>query len=293
MILDGKAIALTIQNALRDEIQALIARRKRAPQLNVILVGDHTPSQIYVERKTRACAEVGITSYTQKLPASITEKALLTEVQRLNNDPDVDGILVQLPLPSHINSLGIITAILPSKDIDGLHPNNVGGALLGIEEAFSPCTPLGVQVLLQKSGISVFGKHVVILGRSNLVGKPMASLLMQNTPTANATVTLAHSKTEHLADLTRSADILIAAMGQPLFVKADMVKEGAVVVDVGINRLENRTKKSGFSIVGDVDFEAVSPKCAAITPVPGGVGPMTIAMLLSNTLKSYKMASVW
>lgn len=287
MILDGKAIADQIQNDIRAEVLQLAQKGARRPKLAVILVGDHAPSRIYVTRKTKACEEVGIDSSTQEFPESISEKALLEVIHLLNEDPAVDGILVQLPLPSHIDSLKIINNISPSKDVDGLHPLNVGGVLLGIETAFAPCTPLGVKVLLEQSGIDVYGKHVVVIGRSNLVGKPTAALLMQNSPTANATVTVVHSKTKNLAAIVKTADVIIAAMGKPRFVTADMVKEGAVVVDVGINRIDNPEKKSGYELVGDVDFSNVSKKCSAISPVPGGVGPMTIAMLLSNTLKSY------
>jgi methylenetetrahydrofolate dehydrogenase (NADP+)/methenyltetrahydrofolate cyclohydrolase len=287
MIIDGKAIADEIQNDLRYELQQLALKGARKPRLAVILVGDHSPSRIYVTRKTKACHDVGIDSSTKELPESVSESSLLQEIHQLNNDPNVDGILVQLPLPHHINTLNVIKSISPSKDVDGLHPLNVGGVLLGIESAFAPCTPLGVKVLLEKSEISVYGKHVVVLGRSNLVGKPMAALLMQNIPTANATVTVVHSKTERIKEIVHTADVIIAAIGKPRFVTADMVKDGAVIIDVGINRIDNNEKKSGYELVGDVDFEGVKDKCSAITPVPGGVGPMTIAMLLSNTLKSY------
>lgn len=287
MIIDGKAIADEIQNNIRVQILQAAQQGARKPKLSVILVGEHPPSRIYVTRKTKACEEVGIESDTAELPADVTEAALISHIEALNEDPHIDGILVQLPLPNHIDSLNVIRHISPAKDIDGLHPLNVGGVLLGVESAFAPCTPLGVKVLLEHAGIEISGKHVVVLGRSNLVGKPMAALLMQNNPKANATVTVVHSKTKNLPEIVLTADIIIAAMGQPKFVKADMVKEGAVVVDVGINRIENPSKKAGYEIVGDVDFEAVKSKCLAISPVPGGVGPMTIAMLLSNTLKSY------
>lgn len=277
-IIDGKAIARQIQQEIKDAIATTAGRK---PCLAMIVVGENPASQIYVQRKAAACESIGMISIRQKFPATISEKALLSELEKLNNDSKVDGILVQLPLPGHINPLSVICAISPDKDVDGLHPLNAGKLLIGDTEGFAPCTPLGIKVLLQRSSIEVAGKHVVIMGRSALVGKPMAALLMQNAPGANATVTVVHSFSKNLKELTSVADILIAAMGKPKFVTAEMVKKNSVVIDVGINKVNNH-------IVGDVDFEKVKEKCAFITPVPGGVGPMTIAMLLSNTWKSYQ-----
>lgn len=276
-----------INNKIIENIKTKIARMQgRAPCLAVLLVGDHTPSRIYVSRKIKACTEVGITSIVKELPATITENELLQQVKILNENHDVDGILIQLPLPPHINTINVIQYIDPSKDVDGLHPINAGKLLIGETDGFVPCTPLGIKVLLEQSNIPVAGKHVVILGRSNLVGRPLAALLLRNAPSGNATVTVAHSHTQNLKAITNSADILVAAIGKPLFVTADMVKKGAVVIDVGINKLADPSKKSGFRIVGDTDYDALKEKCAYITPVPGGVGPMTIAMLLSNTLQA-------
>ena len=284
MLIDGKIIAMQVQQEIKQGLANITGRK---PCLAVILVGDHPASEIYVDRKAKACAEVGILSLKKQLPKSTTEAALISEIEALNADNSVDGILVQLPLPEQINPINIIHRISPAKDVDGLHPENVGKMLIGEQSGFIPCTPLGIKVLLERCNIEVAGKHVVILGRSNLVGKPTAAILMQNTLGGNATVTVAHSRTANLAALCRMADILIAAIGQPRFVTAEMVKDGAVVVDVGINKIEDKSRSVGYQIVGDVDFETVKDKCAYITPVPGGIGPMTIAMLLSNTLKSY------
>lgn len=284
MIIDGKKIAEEIQSDIRSQIVQLPGR---PPCLAVILIGDHPPSHIYVKRKTKACESVGIRSLLVSLSTSVTEIELIAQVDALNESPDVDGILVQLPLPSHINTSNIMHRVNPEKDVDGFHPLNIGKMLIGETDGFFPCTPLGVQIMLQRSGINVSGKKVLIIGRSNIVGKPLAALLMQNSPSGNATVTVANSRTENLKELCLASDVIIAAMGQPKFLKADMVKDGAVVVDVGINKIADSSKKSGYQIVGDADFEALAPKCSWISPVPGGVGPMTIAMLLSNTLKSY------
>lgn len=277
MIMDGKAVATQIQQELKQEIAQ--ASKKRPPCLAVILVGTHLPSQIYVNRKRKACESIGILSILHQLPEETSEAMLLQQLDQLNRDPNVDGILVQLPLPPQINPMTIIQRIDPRKDVDGLHPINAGKLLTGDTTGFVPCTPLGIKVLLERSEINVSGKHVVILGRSNLVGKPLAALLMQNAEGANATVTVAHSFSNQVKELCQIADILVVAMGRAQFVKADMVRPGVVIVDVGINKV-------GDEIVGDVDFDAVKGKCAFITPVPGGVGPMTIAMLLSNTWKA-------
>ncbi len=283
MIIDGNGIANQIQN----EIKASIAKCKgRAPFLAVIIIGNHPASLLYVKRKRAACENTHINSKTIHLSESILESDVINTIKTLNQDENVDGILLQLPLPSHLDPLKITPHIAVNKDVDGLNPYNVGKMLMGDQDTFFPCTPLGIKEMLIRSHVDISGKHVVILGRSNLVGKPMAAILMQNQPDCNATVTIAHSKTEHLQKICQSADILIAAIGRPHFVTADMVKEGAVVIDVGINKIASY-ETSSSKIVGDVDFESVKNKCAHITPVPGGVGPMTIAMLLANTFKSY------
>ncbi len=277
-LIDGVGLAQKIQEQIKEAIASLPHRK---PGLAFILVGDDPASQSYIRMKKKRCHEVGILSFDHELPRATSEEALLHLIKELNCDPRIDGILVQLPLPPHIRTLDIVSAIDPKKDVDGFHPLNVGKMLLGESEGFFPCTPLGIQVLLHAAGVSLQGKHVVIVGRSNIVGKPLAALLMQKNPHGNATVTVAHSLSDNLPALCRSADVLIAAIGKPHFIREEMVKEGAVVIDVGINRL------SSGQIVGDVDFEKVAPRCSKITPVPGGVGPMTIALLLSNTLLSY------
>jgi len=281
MILDGKKIAESIEDTIKDAIQHL---KKRPPALAFIRVGDNPASLAYIRMKKKKCHKVGITSIDRELPEDTSEKNLLKEIETLNQDPHIDGILIQLPLPSHINTPNIVCAVDPKKDVDGFHPLNIGKLLLGEKDGFISCTPYGIQVLLHHANINLEGKHVVILGRSNIVGKPLAALLMQKEKGANATVTIAHSKTQNLQALCQSADILVAAMGNPRFVTASMVKQGAVVIDVGINR-------GPHGLVGDVDFDQVAPKCRLITPVPGGVGPMTIAMLLSNTLLGYQRHS--
>ncbi|MEI8365265.1 MAG: bifunctional methylenetetrahydrofolate dehydrogenase/methenyltetrahydrofolate cyclohydrolase FolD [Parachlamydiaceae bacterium] len=285
MIIDGKRIASEIQQEIKQELTQMPGRR---PCLAVVLVGDHPASLLYVERKTMACAEVGILSIKKHLPANLSESDLIAEIEKLNNNDAIDGILLQLPLPPHVNPIKVIHHIIPEKDVDGLHPTNIGKLFIGDPNTFAPCTPLGIKVLLERSNIEVGGKHALVIGRSNLVGKPMAALLMQNTPGGNATVTIAHSRTTNLPTLCRMADIIIAAMGQPRFLTADMIKDGAVVIDVGTNKIEDKSRSSGYRIVGDVDFDNVHPKCSYISPVPGGVGPMTIAMLLSNTLKAMR-----
>lgn len=278
MILDGKKLALEIQGEIAQKVLSLKIRK---PGLAVILVGNNAASKTYVNAKNKACHAVGFYSQTIELPDTIAESDLLKQIELLNIDPMIDGILVQLPLPPHIDEKKITAAISPSKDVDGFHPLNVGKMLLGEEDGFLPCTPHGIKILLEKYQIEVAGKHVVILGRSNIVGKPLAAILMQKKKGCNATVTVAHSHSESLADFTRSADILVAALGKPHFVTKDLVKKEATVIDVGINRLANG------KLVGDVDFDAVSQVARAITPVPGGIGPMTIAMLLQNTLRSF------
>jgi methylenetetrahydrofolate dehydrogenase (NADP+)/methenyltetrahydrofolate cyclohydrolase len=287
-IIDGNAIAAQIKNEVKDEVERLKAKGVN-PCLAAVLVGDITASKIYVRTKRRTCEQVGMTSVLHEHPADISEEELLGLIDALNNDPAVHGILVQLPLPEHIDETKVIQRIAPAKDVDGFHPVNVGKLVIGLD-TFKSCTPAGIQELLIRSGVDVAGKHVVILGRSNIVGKPMANILVQKQKGANATITVCHSRTRNLAGLARQGDILIAAMGQPKFVKAEMVAQGAVVIDVGINRVEDPGSKKGYKLVGDVDFDSVSKVASAITPVPGGVGPMTVAMLMVNTLKAARMA---
>jgi methylenetetrahydrofolate dehydrogenase (NADP+)/methenyltetrahydrofolate cyclohydrolase len=285
-IIDGKAVAAQIREELKAEVEAIKAQGG-APGLAVVLVGDDPASQVYVRNKQKACEEIGVASFGHFLPAETTEAYLLELVDVLNADPKVHGILVQLPLPRHIDEKKVVNTILPAKDVDGLHPANVGKLLTG-EDTLVSCTPQGCQELITRSGYDPSGKHVVIVGRSNLVGKPLAAILMQKARGANATVTICHSGTRHIGAYTRQADILVTAMGKPGFVTADMVREGVVVIDVGTTRVEDASKKSGYRLAGDVDFASVEPKAEAITPVPGGVGPMTITMLLKNTVKAYR-----
>ena len=285
-IIDGKAIAAEIRAELANDVEALKAKGV-TPGLAVVLVGEDPASEVYVRNKHKSCVELGINSYAHDLPANTTEKRLLNLLAKLNDNPAVHGILVQMPLPKQINSEKVINAIAPEKDVDGFHPINVGKLLAG-EGAFVSCTPAGVQQMLMRTGHDPSGKHVVIIGRSNIVGKPLAALLVQKADGANATVTICHSRTKNIAKITQQADILIAAIGVPEFVKSRMVKEGAVVIDVGTNRVEDSTKKSGYRLTGDVDFKNVSKKVKAISPVPGGVGPMTITMLLMNTVRAAK-----
>lgn len=279
MIIDGKKIANDIQEEIRSQVEKLPGRK---PCLAVIMVGEHPASAIYVRRKIEACQACGIRSLKIELSEDIEEKQLLDEIDKLNRSNEVDGILIQLPLPPHMNPLAINEKIDPEKDVDGLHPVNVGKLLMGEKTGFIPCTPLGIQALIERSGFEIAGKHVVVIGRSMIVGKPVAALLMQSATGGNATVTVLHSRSEKIPEICRMADFIIVAIGKQNFLKQNMVKPGAVVIDVGINRIPGSKK-----IAGDADFDALVNTCAAITPVPGGVGPMTIAMLLSNTLKSY------
>ncbi|NLV45099.1 MAG: bifunctional methylenetetrahydrofolate dehydrogenase/methenyltetrahydrofolate cyclohydrolase FolD [Candidatus Hydrogenedentes bacterium] len=287
LIINGKQIASEILEELKHEISDLRAK-KVTPGLAVVLVGDNPASEVYVRNKRKTCEELGIDSFAYDLPDTCSEKKLLKLIDKLNADPKIHGILVQLPLPRHINEKRILEAILPEKDVDGFHPVNVGRLLNG-EDCFVSCTPAGCHALLLRSGIKPAGKHVVIVGRSNIVGKPLAALLMQKAANANATVTICHSNTRNMSKYTQEADILVAAMGVPEFIKPRMVREGAVVIDVGVNRISDPTRKSGNRLVGDVAFSGVSKKAKAITPVPGGVGPMTIAMLMKNTVKAVHM----
>lgn len=286
-LIDGKQIAETIKAEIAAEVQRMVDMDDKRPHLAAILVGEDPASETYVSSKSKACEQVGFESSTYKLPADVSEKELLETVAFINNDPDIDGLIVQLPLPSHINNQKVIEAIRPEKDVDGFHPVNVGRTTIGLPSYVS-ATPRGILELFMRSGIETSGKHCVVLGRSNIVGKPMANLMARNEEPGNATVTICHSKTRDLKALTLSADILIVAIGKPEFVTGDMVKEGATVIDVGIHRVPSTQTKSGFRLIGDVKFDEVAAKASYITPVPGGVGPMTIVSLLMNTLKAFK-----
>ncbi len=285
-IIDGKQVAADMRAELKDEV-ARLKKQGIVPGLGVILVGDDPASKSYVTAKERTCEEIGIYSDDNRLAADTSQEDLMALVEKMNKDPKIHGILVQLPLPKGLNEAEVLLAIDPAKDVDGFHPMNVGKMVVG-EKAFQPCTPHGVIQLLIRSGVKIEGANVVIVGRSNIVGKPLANMLIQKRPNRNATVTVCHTRTKDLAHHTRQADIVIAAAGKPNTVTADMIKEGAVVIDVGVNRVEDPTKKQGYRLVGDVDFEAVKEKASLITPVPGGVGPMTITMLLYNTVESAK-----
>jgi len=289
-LIDGRAIAEKVYVDLRNEI-AQLKSKGVTPGIAVVLVGDDPASRAYVRSKDKMSRELGLHSVKLELPATTSQEELLARVDELNRDPQVHGILVQSPPPKQIDEAAIVLALDPRKDVDGFHPLNVAKLAMGDETAFVPCTPLGVQRLLIESKIDVAGAHVVVLGRSMIVGKPVALLLMQKAKGGDATVTVAHSRTKNLEEVTRSADILIAAIGRAHFVKENHVRDGAVVIDVGINRVEDKSDKRGYRLVGDVAFDEVAPKCKAITPVPGGVGPMTIAMLMSNTVKAAKMFS--
>jgi methylenetetrahydrofolate dehydrogenase (NADP+)/methenyltetrahydrofolate cyclohydrolase len=288
-IIDGKQVAADMRTELKEEV-AKLKEKGIVPGIGVILVGEDPASKSYVTAKERTCEELGIYSDDNRLPEETTQQELLALVEKMNNDPKINGILVQLPLPKHLNEAEVLLAIDPEKDVDGFHPMNVGKMMVG-EKAFLPCTPHGVIQLLIRSGVTIEGSDVVIVGRSNIVGKPLANMLIQKKATGNATVTVCHTRTKDLADKTKQADIVIAAAGRPNMVTADMVKEGVVVIDVGVNRVEDATKKRGYRLVGDVDFEAVKEKASLITPVPGGVGPMTITMLMYNTVESAKRAA--
>lgn len=287
-VIDGKAIAAALCAELAEEVQRLQSSHQVTPGLAVVRVGEDPASKVYVGMKVKKCAELGIYSRMELLPEDASQDQLLALVDELNNDPKIHGILVQLPLPGQLNEDEVIAAIAPSKDVDCFHPVNVGKMLIGDEDGFFPCTPHGVQILLEKSGIETSGKHCVVIGRSNIVGKPMAALMVQKSSMANCTVTICHSRTPDIGAITRQADILVAAIGKPEFVTADMVKEGAVVVDVGINRVDTPDGPKPYKLVGDVDFGQVAPVSSAITPVPGGVGPMTIATLMNNAVKACK-----
>ena len=283
-IIDGKQVAADMRAELKEKV-AKLKDKGVTPGLAVVLVGEDPASKSYVTAKERACEEIGIFSDDNRLPAETTEEDLLALIDKLNTDPKINGILVQLPLPKHIDEDKILLAIDPAKDVDGFHPVNVGKMVVG-QDAYLPCTPHGIIQLLIRSKVKLEGAEVVIVGRSNIVGKPIANMLIQKAPTGNATVTVCHTRTKNMAEHVRRADIIIAAAGWPNTITADMVKDGAVVIDVGVNRVEDATKKRGYRLAGDVDFEAVKEKASLITPVPGGVGPMTITMLLYNTVQS-------
>lgn len=284
-LLDGKKTAALVQEAIAEEVRQIVTKGHRPPHLVAILVGNNGASMTYVNNKVTACERVGFASSVVNLPEDISQEALLEEIEKLNKDKSIDGFIVQLPLPKHINEQEVLLTVNPDKDADGFHPTNFGRMALGLD-AFIPATPYGILELLTQYKIPTDGKHVVVIGRSDIVGRPISILLSQKP--WNATVTLTHSRTQNLSKLTKEADIIIAALGIPNFLKAEMVKEGAVIVDVGITRVADASAKKGFRIVGDVDFEQVKQKASYITPVPGGVGPMTIAMLMKNTLNAYK-----
>jgi methylenetetrahydrofolate dehydrogenase (NADP+)/methenyltetrahydrofolate cyclohydrolase len=286
ILIDGRIIAKTIKEEIRKEVSDLLDAGKRPPHLVAVIVGEDGASLSYVASKEKQSKEVGFTSSVYRFPETITEKELLETLDFLNNDPEVDGYIVQLPLPKHISERKVLESINPAKDVDGFHPTNEGRMMIGLP-SYIPATPYGIKKLLDRSNIETEGKHCVVLGRSNIVGTPISILMSRNSSKANCTVTMCHSKTKNLKEICLQADIIIVAIGKPEFLTADMVKEGAVIVDVGIHRIPADNEK-GYKIIGDVKYDEVASKCKAITPVPGGVGPMTIVALLDNTLKAYK-----
>lgn len=288
-LIDGKLISEQIKEEIKKEVAAMIDRGERAPHLAAVLVGEDPASQTYVASKEKNCTSVGITSTIYRMEENTTEKQLMDVIEFLNNDTEVDGFIVQLPLPKHLDENKVIAAINPVKDVDGFHPENLGKMVLG-QDTFISATPFGIMEMLRRCQIETVGKHCVVIGRSNIVGTPMSILMSRTTNPGNATVTLCHSKTQNLKEIAASADILIVAIGKPNFVTADMVKPGAVVIDVGMHRIEDASKQSGFRLTGDVDFPEVSKKASWITPVPGGVGLTTIAALLMNTMKARRKA---
>ena len=288
-LIDGKAIADQVKLEIAEEVKQIKANGGKTPHLAVIIVGHDGGSETYVAHKVKSCEQVGFKSTKLAFEADITEEALLKEIEKLNNDDDVDGFIVQLPLPKHISEQKVIEAIDYRKDVDGFHPINVGRTSIGLP-SFVSATPSGIMELLKRYKIETAGKHCVVIGRSNIVGKPVSTLMMQKAYPGDATVTVCHSRTKNLKEITLQADIIIAALGSPKFLKADMVKDGVVIIDVGTTRVPSDKTKSGFKLTGDVDFENVAPKCSYITPVPGGVGPMTICSLLKNTLLAGKKA---
>lgn len=286
-LLDGKVVSQAYKNQIKTEVEQRIAEGKKRPHLAAILVGDNPASQAYVGNKVKTCGELGFESTLIKYGNDISESDLLASIEKLNADDDIDGILVQLPLPQHIDENKIIDTIKANKDVDGFHPMNLGKMMIG-QQSFIPATPYGIMLMLEHYNIDTAGKHCVVIGRSNIVGTPMSILLSRNSKPGNCTVSLTHSRTKNLKELCLQADIIVAAIGKANYVSADMVKEGAIIIDVGINRIEDSSKKSGFRLVGDVDFDNVKDKCSYITPVPGGVGLMTICALMKNTLLAAK-----
>ena len=287
-LLDGKATAEQIREELKSAVEQRASQGRKIPHLAAVIVGSDGASRTYVNSKVKTCEKVGFKSTLIELPTDITEEALLKKVNELNDSDEVDGFIVQLPLPSHIDEHKVTLAVKPSKDVDGFHPENLGRMMLGLP-CFLPATPAGIIEMLDRYNVETSGKNCVVIGRSHIVGSPMSVLMARNAKVGNCTVTLTHSRTQNLAEITRSADILIVAIGKPEFVTGEMVKDGAVVVDVGIHRVEDSTKKSGFKLLGDVKYDEVAPKCSHISPVPGGVGPMTIASLMINTLKAMEL----
>jgi len=285
-IIDGNELAKQIKSELKEKVDAVVATGKRAPHLAAVLIGDHPASRSYVTNKVRSCGEAGFQSTLIQRPAEISQQALMDIIQDLNNDPEIDGFIVQLPLPENMNEMDITLAIKPEKDVDGFHPMNIGRMTLGLP-AYLPATPMGIMQMLERYKIDISGKQCCVIGRSNIVGTPISILLSRRAVPGDGTVVLCHSRTPNIKEIAAESDVLVVALGRPNFVKADMVKEGAVVIDVGINRVDDASKKSGFRLVGDVDYDAVAPKCSYITPVPGGVGPMTVTSLLINTWKAY------
>ncbi len=286
-LLNGKETSDKIKEEIALEVEQVLARGEKRPHLAAILVGEDGASQTYVNSKVKSCEKVGFESTLIRMPDTTTEAELLTEVHNLNNNDEIDGFIIQLPLPKHIDEQNIIEAVAPNKDVDGFHPESVGRMALGLD-CFLPATPYGIMQLLERYKVDTVGKHCVVIGRSHIVGSPMSILLARNTNPGNCTVTLTHSRTTNLKELCLQADIIVVALGKPEFLTGDMVKDGVVIVDVGITRVEDATKKRGYRLAGDVNFEEVSPKSSFITPVPGGVGPMTIVSLLKNTLKAAK-----
>jgi len=290
-LLDGKHLSEVLKDEIKIDVDDIIKSGKRPPHLSAILVGNNPASEVYMRNKVNSCMKVGFTSDLISRETDVTQDEIISLVNGLNNNADVDGFIVQLPLPDHIDDEAILLAIDPSKDVDGFHPYNFGCMAQGLD-CFLPATPYGILIMLERYKIETSGKNVVVIGRSNIVGTPLSILLSRKGANGNATVTLAHSRTKNLKGLTQNADIIISALGKPFFVTADMVKEGVVVIDVGINRIDDLSRKRGYRLVGDVDFEKVAPKASYITPVPGGVGPMTVASLMLNTLKAYRKKNI-
>lgn len=285
-LLDGKALASTLKSEIKLEVDRIIDSGKRVPHLSAVLVGNNPASEAYMRNKVRSCEELGFSSDLIRKESTISQEELIDTVKALNEDDNVDGFIVQLPLPDHIDETEVLLAIDPRKDVDGFHPFNFGCMAQGLD-GFLPATPYGIMLMLERNNVETSGKNVIVIGRSNIVGTPMSLLLSRKSSPGNATVTLAHSRTKNLKEICLNADIIISALGKPFFVTADMVTEGVVIIDVGINRIDDLSRKRGYRLVGDVDFERVAPKTSYITPVPGGVGPMTVAALMLNTLKAY------